>query len=47
MVLDLTDMDFFHTLVVELVEIFWVDMSSSTKIGNRKKGIFVLGKGLA
>ena len=33
MVLDLIDMDFFHTL------------SSSTKIDNRKKDILILGKG--
>ena len=26
---------------------FWVNMSSSTKIGNRKKDILVLGKGPA
>ena len=50
MELDLIDMGFFHTLVVELVEynniiIFGVDMSSSTKIDNRKKDNLILGKG--
>ena len=47
MELDLIDMEDFH-LVMELVKtiIFGVDMSSSTKIENRKKDILILGKGL-
>ena len=52
MVLDLIDMDVFHTLVVELKIIFGVnkiifgvDMSLSIDIDNRKKDILILGKG--
>ena len=48
--LDLIDMEVFH-LVMEGVGrniiIFGVDMSSSTKINNRKKYILILGKGPA
>ena len=40
-------MDFFHTLMVELVKIiiFGVDMSSSTKIHNKNKDISIYGQG--
>ena len=34
----------FHILVVELVKIFAVDMSSSTKMGDMIKDILILGK---
>ena len=50
MELVLIDMEVFH-LVMERVGrniiIFGVDMSSSTKIDNRKKYILILGKGPA
>ena len=47
---DLIDMDFFLIVVVELgtginVIIFGVDISSSTKIDNRKKDNLILGEG--
>ena len=47
---DLIDIDFFLILVVELgtgvnVIIFGVDISSSTKIDNRKKDNLILGEG--
>ena len=48
MELDLIEKDFFHILLEELVKdaiIFRVDMSSSTNIDDRKKGILFLGKG--
>ena len=48
MELDLIDMDFFsHPSggTGRNVIIFGVDMSSSTKIDNRKKDILILGKG--
>ena len=48
MVLDLTEKDFFsHPSggTGRNVIIFGVDMSSSTKIDNRKKNILILGKG--
>ena len=45
MELDLPDTDFFHTLDVELVKIFGVDMGSSTKIDNCIKDILILVKG--
>ena len=47
MELDLIDIDLTHALVVELedVIIFGVNMSSSTKIDNRKKYILILGMG--
>ena len=45
MELDLIDMDFFLILLVELVEIFGVDTSSSTKTDNNRKYISILGEG--
>ena len=48
MVLDLIDMDFFwhpSGRTGRNVIIFGVDMSSSTKIDNRKKDTVILGKG--
>ena len=45
MELDLIDMDFFLILLVELVEIFGVDTSSSTKTDNNRKYISILGAG--
>ena len=48
MVLDLIDMDFFSYPsggIGRNVINFGVDMSSSTKIDNRKKNILILGKG--
>ena len=45
MELDLIDMDFFLILLVELVEIFGVDTSSSTKTDNNRKYIAILGEG--
>ena len=47
MVLDLMDMDVFHTSggTGRNVIIFEVDMSSSTKIDNRKKDILIFGEG--
>ena len=48
MELDLIEKDFFHIPqggTGKNVIIFGVDMKSSTKIDNRKKDIFILGKG--
>ena len=48
MELDLIGMDVFDTLVGELVKnviIFGVEISSSTKIDNRKKDISIIGTG--
>ena len=48
MVLDLIDIDFFwhpSSRTGRNVIIFGVDMSSSTKIDNRKKDNLILGKG--
>ena len=47
MVLDLTEKDFFSigNETGRSVIIFGVDMSSSSKIDNRKKDILILGKG--
>ena len=48
MVLDLIDIDFFwhpSSGTGRNVIIFGVDMSSSTKIDNRKKDNLILGKG--
>ena len=48
MVLDLIEDQVSHFLVLDLVKMyyfFWVDMSSSAHIGNKKKDILVLGKG--
>ena len=48
MELDLIEDQVSHFLVVDLVKMyyfFWVDMSSSAHIGNKKKDILVLGKG--
>ena len=42
MVLDLIELDFFH-LVMELVEMFEIDMISSLHI-DKKKDVLILGK---
>ena len=44
-VVDLTEEELFHFLVVDLVVIFRVDMSSSVPIDNKKKDISVFGEG--
>ena len=44
MVLDLIDMEGFNFLALDIIT-FSVDMISSTKIDNRKKGVLILGKG--
>ena len=45
MVLDLTERILFNMEIGRNVIIFVVDMSSSTKTDNRKKGVLILGKG--
>ena len=45
MELDLIEGQFFRIQVVEMAKIFGKDMTSSTKIDNRKKDILILGNG--